>query len=64
MLLPVRLTTICSHVDNRAECVADAGLAGLRVNLEIVVDEAHRHQHAEHEPQCLQDLENKSPGKR
>ena len=43
--------------------MADAGLAGLRVNLEIVVDEAHRHQHAEHEPQCLQDLENKLPRK-
>ena len=44
------------HIDKGAKSVADAGLASLCINLEVVVDEANSHQHAENEPELLEDL--------
>ena len=47
------------HIDKGAKSVADTGLASLCINLEVVVDEASSHQHAENEPKVLEKLKTK-----
>ena len=45
------------HIDKGAESVTDTSLASLCVDLQVVVDKADGHDHAENQPQLLQQLE-------
>ena len=47
------------HIDKGAKSVTDAGFASLCINLEVVVDEANSHQHAENKPKLLEKLKTK-----
>ena len=56
-MLNYRIVNNCVlQIDNGAESVTNTSLASLYIDLQVVVDKANGHDHAENKPQLLQEL--------